>query len=218
LEERDIFVGAHLLSIAGIMDRPYNPVELTKKQLLLAGLKDFPVNEAIAGELMREEIITAREDGDSLGGIIECAALGLPAGLGSPLFGGMENRLAEMLFSIPALTSLEFGSGFAAAGWRGSQNNDPFIIQQGKISTESNHHGGVLGGISSGMPLLFRVAIKPTPSIAKEQRSVDMATMQETILAIKGRHDPCIAPRAVPCVEAATALVLLDIMLEQGFY
>jgi chorismate synthase len=164
---------------------------------------------------MREAIAAARADGDSLGGVIEGAALGLPPGLGSPLFGGLKNRLAQILFAIPALTGLEFGAGFAAAARRGSQNNDPFILRQGQIRTAGNNHGGILGGISTGMPLILRVAVKPTSSIAKEQRSVDMAAMRETSLTVEGRHDPCIAPRAVPCVEAATALVLLDMMMEQ---
>jgi len=216
LEQQDIFIGAHILSIANIVDSPYNPVELVKEDLLLAGNKNFPVNEDKIGEKMREAIGAVSANGDSLGGIIEGAALGLPPGLGSPLFGGVENRLAQILFAIPALIGLEFGAGFAAAGWRGSYNNDPFILQQGQIRTAGNNHGGVLGGISSGMPLILRAAIKPTPSIAQKQHSVDMLTMRETTLTIEGRHDPCIAPRAVPCVEAATALALLDIMLEQG--
>ena len=216
LERRNIHIGAHILAIADIEDEPYNSFELTKEHLLLAGQKKFPVNDERAGERMQKAIDTALSDDDSLGGIIEGAVLGLPAGLGSPLFGGIENRLAQILFAIPALTGLEFGSGFASAKLRGSQNNDPFIIRQGQIRTASNNHGGVLGGISSGMPLLFKVAIKPTPSIAQEQHSVDMVTMEETALIVKGRHDPCIAPRAVPCIEAATALALLDMMLEQG--
>lgn len=214
LEQREIFIGAHIQAIAGIADCPYDPVHLSKAQLLLAGEKDFPVNSDNAGELMLKAILSAREGGDSLGGVIEGAALGLPHGLGSPLFDGIENRLAQIIFAVPALIGLEFGAGFSAADLRGSQNNDPFVIRRGQIRTASNNHGGVLGGISSGMPLIFRVAVKPTPSISREQHSVDMSSMRETTLIIKGRHDPCIAPRAVPCVEAATALALLDIILE----
>ncbi|MCL1905531.1 MAG: chorismate synthase [Clostridiales bacterium] len=216
LEQRGIFVGGHIYAVRDIADAPYDPAGLTKERLLLAGKKDFPVNDDKAGERMRQAIAAARADGDSLGGVIECAALGLPAGLGSPLFGGVENRLAQIIFAIPALTGLEFGAGFAAAGLLGSQNNDPFVIQQGQIRTESNNHGGVLGGISSGMPLILRAAVKPTPSIAKEQRSVDVSAMKETAFTVQGRHDPCIAPRAVPCVEAAMALALLDMIMEQG--
>jgi chorismate synthase len=216
LEQQGIFIGAHVLSIANIGDSPYDPVELTSENLLLAGQKIFPVNDDKAGEKMKDAINAARAQGDSLGGVIEGAALGLPPGLGSPIFGGVENRLAQTLFAIPALIGLEFGAGFAAAGQCGSDNNDPFILKQGQICTASNNHGGILGGISSGMPLILRAAFKPTPSIALEQRSVDMKSMQETTLTIKGRHDPCIAPRAVPCIEAAVALALLDMMLEQG--
>lgn len=216
LAEHNIFIGAHLSSIAKINDIQYDPVNLTQAQLLLAGEKDFPVNDNTSAAQMKNAIMAARAEKDSLGGIIECAALGIPPGLGSPLFEGIENRLAQILFAIPALTGLEFGAGFAGTGLRASQINDPFMAQQGQIRTKSNNHGGILGGISSGMPLIFKVAIKPTPSIALTQCSVDLTNMEETTIAITGRHDPCIAPRAVPCIEAATALCILDLMLEQG--
>ncbi|MCL1976029.1 MAG: chorismate synthase [Firmicutes bacterium] len=216
LEQQNIYIGAHIQEIGGIIDSSYDPILLTKEQLLIAGSRDFPVNDLPMGEQMKKSIRKAQQEKDSLGGIIEGAALGLPTGVGSPPFGGIENRLSQILFAIPALVGLEFGSGFGAAKQRGSQNNDPFIVEQGQIRTAGNNHGGVLGGISSGMPLIFRVAIKPTPSIAKEQRSVNMTTLQETKITVQGRHDPCIAPRALPCVVAATALALLDMMLEQG--
>ncbi|MDR1465694.1 MAG: chorismate synthase [Oscillospiraceae bacterium] len=155
----------------------------------------------------------ARTEGDSVGGMIECTAEGLPAGLGAPMFGGVENRLAAALFGIPAVRGVEFGEGFAAARLRGSENNDAYYIENGAVRTRTNHHGGVLGGMTTGMPLVLRVAVKPTPSVAKPQQSVDLREMRDTQLHIGGRHDACIVPRAVPVVEAVTACVLLDLLL-----
>lgn len=174
--------------------------------------------EAIGGERdevkMFELIDRVRAEGDSVGGLISCTAAGLPAGLGEPMFGGMENRISQAVFGIPAVKGIEFGAGFEAANMRGSQCNDPFIMEKGSVITGSNNHGGILGGISSGMPIEFRVAIKPTPSIAQTQRSVDMSCGEDTELNIRGRHDPCIVPRAVPCVEAAAAVAIYDAYLE----
>ena len=163
-------------------------------------------------EKFAEVIRAAAADGDSVGGVIACKVDGLPAGIGEPMFNGLESRIAQVVFGIPAVKGIEFGSGFAGSDKRGSENNDAFILQNGRIATETNNHGGILGGISSGMPLTFRVAIKPTPSIAKEQRSVNCGTMEEVKLRVTGRHDPCIVPRAVPCVEAAAAVALYDEM------
>ncbi|MDR2686817.1 MAG: chorismate synthase [Oscillospiraceae bacterium] len=160
------------------------------------------------------DIEDARRRGDSVGGVIECVAGGLPAGLGAPMFGGVENRLAAALFGIPAVRGVEFGAGFAAAEMLGSENNDAYFIEDGRVRTRTNHHGGVLGGLTTGMPLLLRVAIKPTPSIALPQRSVDLRAMEETELTVGGPHDACVAPRAVPAVEAVTACVILDLMME----
>jgi len=158
------------------------------------------------------DIEAAKAAGDSVGGIIECTATGLPVGLGEPMFGGVENRLAAALFGIPAVRGLEFGAGFAAATMQGSQNNDAYFVQDGEIRTRTNHHGGVLGGLTTGMPLVLRVAIKPTPSISLPQESVNLATGEPAELRISGRHDACIVPRAVPVVEAVVACVLLDLM------
>ena len=163
---------------------------------------------------MEEEILAAKAAGDSVGGVIECVALGLPGGLGNPRFDGVTNRLAAALFAIPGVKGVEFGDGFAGAAQRGSEQNDPFILSDGTIQTETNHAGGLLGSITTGMPLVLRLAMKPTPSIAREQRSVDLQTMRQVSLCIGGRHDPCIAVRAVPVAEAVTALVLLDLLLE----
>ena len=174
---------------------------------------EFPVVSPEKGILMQQRIEQAREEGDSIGGIIECVVTGLPVGLGDPMFHGMENRIAQAVFAIPAVKGLEFGAGFAAARMRGSEHNDPFRIRDGKIVTETNHAGGILGGITDGMPICFRAAVKPTPSIAKSQQSVDLEAMKETSLEIRGRHDPCIVPRAVPCMEAAAALAVYDAFL-----
>ena len=175
--------------------------------------KAFPTVDEAAGEAMQAAIAQAKAQGDSLGGVIECAVLGLPAGLGDPMFGGMENRIAGIVFGIPAVKGIEFGAGFAAAKLRGSQNNDSYTVRDGRVETRSNHCGGILGGITNGMPLVFRAAIKPTPSIAMEQTSVNLDTLTEEHLRVGGRHDPCIVPRAVPVMEAAAAIAVYDALL-----
>ncbi len=164
-------------------------------------------------EQMQKAIEAARAEGDSLGGIVECVAEGMPVGVGEPMFDGVENRIAQIVFGIPAVKGIEFGSGFAGTRLKGSENNDGFRFKDGKVVTESNNHGGILGGISSGMPIVFRVAIKPTPSIAKPQHSVDLENGENCDISVKGRHDPCIVPRAVPCVEAACAIAITDLII-----
>ena len=162
---------------------------------------------------MRDAISAARNDGDSVGGVVECAVTGLPAGLGEPMFGGVESRIAQIVYGVPAVKGVEFGAGFAAANLRGSQNNDDFILSGGAIRTDTNNAGGILGGISTGMPLIFRVAIKPTPSISRPQQSVSFSKGEMQELVIKGRHDPCIVPRAIPVIEAAAAIAIYDMIL-----
>ena len=213
LARRGIYVGAHLASVGKVKDDPF-PLRPTADLFAAVAAKDFPVLGDERGEEMKREILSAKETGDSVGGVIECAAVGVPAGLGEPMFGGVENRLAAALFGIPAVKGVEFGAGFGAAALHGSENNDPFVLEDGRISAETNRAGGILGGITTGETILLRAAIKPTPSIARPQRTVDLAAMEETELIIKGRHDPCIAHRAVPVVEAVTATVLLDLLLE----
>ena len=213
LARRGIFVGAHTEAVGQARDRRFDPVRVTREELGLPASREIPTLDENTGAAMEREILSAAEAGDSIGGVIECAAIGMPAGVGDPMFGGLENRLSAALFGIPGIRGVEFGSGFAAAAMRGSAHNDAFTVENGTVRTESNHHGGILGGISTGMPIVFRVAMKPTPSIAAEQKTVDLRVMRETVLQIKGRHDPCIALRAVPCVEAAAALVLLDSLL-----
>lgn len=163
-----------------------------------------------------ELIDKAREELDSVGGIIECVAENVPVGLGDPMFDGMENRISRVIFGIPAIKGIEFGNGFSCASLNGSENNDAFYIDNGMVKTKTNNHGGILGGITSGMPIVFRVAVKPTPSIAKEQDSISLTKNENTRLTIHGRHDPCIVPRAVPCVEAACAIAILDAYYENA--
>ena len=216
LARKGIFVGAHLSSVAGINDVPFpmNPERVLLEEI---GEKDFPVLDDEQGKCMQEAIRIASHEGDSVGGVIECAAIGLPAGLGGPMFDGVESRLSHALFGIPAIKGVEFGAGFAASTMRGSENNDPFCIgEDGAITTITNHAGGILGGITSGQPLVLRVAVKPTPSIAKQQRTVSLSRHENAELVVHGRHDPCVAHRAVPVVEAVTALVLMDLLLEEN--
>jgi len=215
LARRNIFVGAHLASVAGIADEAF-PLHPTQEQFDTIAEKDFPVISDAQGCAMQEAILTASHAGDSVGGVIECAAIGFPGGIGNPMFDGIENRISAAIFGIPAVKGLELGAGFAASAMRGSENNDPFRIDEdGNVTTTTNHAGGILGGISTGQPIVLRVAMKPTPSIAKAQQTVSLSKMENADLIVHGRHDPCVAHRAVPVVEAVTALVLLDFLLEQ---
>lgn len=216
LAKRGIFIGAHIAAVANIDDDSLPEQGLDAEFLRQISAKPFAVINDAAGEKMQQAILAAGADGDSVGGVIECCAINFPAGIGNPLYEGLDNRLAQAIFGIPAIKGLEFGSGFAGSRLRGSANNDPWIIQDGRVRTTSNNHGGILGGLSSGMPIIYRVAVKPTPSIAKTQQSVSLSRQENTPLNIKGRHDPCIVPRAVPCLEAVTAIVLLDLLLEAG--
>jgi chorismate synthase len=214
LARRGIQVAAHIRSIADVEDRPFDPMGEQETTLDALRKAPFPVLEEKAGELMRKAILDARGQLDSVGGVVECIVTGLPVGVGDPMFGGMEGRMAAALFGIPAAKGVEFGEGFGVARLRGSQNNDPYQMIDGQIKTKTNHAGGILGGITNGMPLLFRVAFKPTPSIAKEQDSVSLSRGEAEKLVITGRHDPCIVPRAVPVVEAVAAITLLDALLD----
>lgn len=209
LAEKGIHIGAHITSIENVRDTPFDMV----CPQLDSVRRDFPVLSQEAGEAMQAAILNAKAVGDSVGGVIECAITGVPAGVGDPMFDGIENRIAQIVFGIPAVKGLEFGLGFGLSGLRGSVSNDPFTIQNGTIATATNHCGGILGGISDGMPILFRAAVKPTPSIAREQQSVSIRKLETQALTIEGRHDPCIVPRAVPVVEAAAAIAMMDMLL-----
>ena len=205
LRRRGITVISRIAAIGGVTDTA--PLTASTAE------KAFPMVEDAAGEAIRAAIAAAKAEGDSVGGIIECAVLGLPVGLGGPLFDGMEGKIASIIFGIPAVKGIEFGAGFAAAALRGSENNDAFTVENGTVKTVTNHCGGILGGITNGMPLTFRTAFKPTPSIAKEQQSVNLTSLTPETLRVQGRHDPCIVPRAVPCVEAAAAVAVYDDLL-----
>lgn len=214
LDTKHITIGAHLLRIGGIEDD--NFVHSPPTTSTLAALKEraFPVLNEEKGALMQERILQAKKEGDSVGGIVEACAQNVPAGLGEPFFDGMESTIASLLFSIPGVRGVEFGTGFASADLRGSCHNDAYVVgKNGQIKTKTNHHGGILGGITTGMPILVRCAFKPTASIKKVQESVDLTTHQPTTLQIKGRHDPVIAVRALPVVESVLAIALLDALL-----
>ena len=210
LEEMGIRIGACIDGIGDCFDEFIpDPLDIPLDKIG----KDFPVFTPSAGEKMRQVIAEAHADGDSVGGIIDCYITGLPAGIGEPMFGGVESRIAQIMYGIPAVKCVEFGTGIQAAFMRGSHNNDIFFPVNGTVQTLTNHCGGILGGITNGMPVIFSVAIKPTPSISKPQQSVSLSCMERTTLEIKGRHDPCIVPRAVPVVEAAAAIAIYDMIL-----
>lgn len=209
LAEQGIRIAARISAIADVTDIAADPLN---PPLDLIGA-DFPVLSPDAGQRMRDRISDARMECDSVGGIIECYITGLPAGLGEPMFGGVESRIAQIVYGIPAVKSVEFGIGREASELRGSQCNDAFTVENGRISTLTNHAGGILGGITNGMPVIFRAAIKPTPSISRPQQSVSLSKAQEQELVVKGRHDPCIVPRAVPVIEAAAAIAMFDLIL-----
>ena len=210
LESKDIHIGAHISSIAQIDDCRFDAVGVTKENLDSVKSKLLPVIDDAKGEEMIAAIDAARSDGDSVGGTVECAVIGLPAGIGDPIFDGIENQISRIVFGIPAVKGIEFGSGFDGSRLRGSENNDAFTCTNGEIKTVTNNHGGILGGITSGMPVIFRCAFKPTPSIAKQQQTVNLSTGENELFTVGGRHDPCVVQRAVPCVEAAAALAIAD--------
>ncbi len=204
---------AHAAQIGTVASRPVTPAEIE------ANADRTPVRcaDLEAADRMLAEVENARMDRDSVGGVIEAAITGLPVGVGEPFFDSVEASLAHLLFSIPAVKGGDFGAGFRAASMRGSEHNDPFVVRDGHVETETNHAGGILGGITDGMPVTFRVVVKPTASIARPQRSVDLEVMAPTEVTVTGRHDPCIVPRAVPVVENAAAMSILDLMFQGGF-
>ena len=214
LARQGIRIGAHIASIGDVQDRPFDPLHVSAADFEAVLSHDFPVLEPAAGEEMKSLIDEARLACDSIGGVIECAVTGLKPGLGEHMFWGMENRISHLIFGVPGVKGIEFGAGFDITKMRGSDANDPFATDGERIYTTTNHSGGIQGGMTNGMPLLFRCAMKPTPSIAKEQDSVSLSRMENAKLTIGGRHDPCIAPRAVPVIEAVAALAVLDALLD----
>lgn len=219
LKRRGISIGAHIASVGQVKDEKFG---VKVDEVLLERLSNSTglclIKECLKEEFT-QEIARYKENGDSIGGTIECAIIGVPAGVGEPIFYGIENIISSLIFSIPGIKGIEFGNGFECSSLSGSQNNDVFFIEENKIATKTNNHGGVLGGISSGMPIVFRVAVKPTPSIMKEQQTINLKTLKEEKINVRGRHDPCIVPRVVPCVEAVAAIAILDILLgDKKFY
>lgn len=210
LDDMGVQIQAHIQKIKNVYDTEIDYANIGEWN---TAEKDFPVINDEMGKLMIDQIEKAREKGDSVGGVIECAVTGVKAGFGEPMFDGIENQLAKNIFGIPAVKGIEFGNGFNATDLYGSENNDEFCIENDEIRTKTNNSGGINGGITNGMPIIFRTAIKPTPSIFKEQKSVSLENKTEQKLQIKGRHDPCIVQRAVPVVEAVTAITLLDVLL-----
>lgn len=211
LEAEGIQIGGRILTIAECPEAD-DSLDLCA-QAIPAIQQDFPVVNPRVGQAMRQAIADARAEGDSVGGTIQCVVTGLPAGLGEPMFGGVEGKLAQILYGIPAVKGVSFGDGFGVANLRGSQCNDAFTMENGMVCTATNHCGGILGGITNGMPLVFQLAVKPTPSISRPQQSVSLSQMENRDLVVKGRHDPCIVPRAVPVAEAAAAIAIYDMIL-----
>lgn len=210
LNSKGIKVGAHIKQIGNIEDGYFDLVNISKEQLDELLEKEIPVINSDKIAPMKEEILKVREEGDSIGGIIECAVLGLEAGLGNPFFDSLESTIAHLAFSVPAVKGIEFGVGFDFAHMKGSEANDEYYIENNEIKTYTNNNGGITGGISNGMPVIFRVAIKPTPSISKEQRTININSMENTKLVVTGRHDPCIVQRAVVVMEAIAAIAILE--------
>lgn len=212
LSDKGITIGAHIAKIGSVSDDMFDKNNISAELLNELNTQSFSTISADAQAKMRDVIEDARLNQDSIGGAVECAAIGLPVGIGANIFSTVESQLASILFGIPAVKGVEFGAGFDFAQMTGSQANDAYCVKDGKIALETNNNGGVLGGMTSGAPIVLSVAIKPTPSISKPQKTVNLQTMEEETLVIKGRHDPCIVARAVPVVEAAVAFGLLDMM------
>ena len=214
LRSRGIEIGAHIQQIGAVKDAAFDRLHLTAEALHAPASTNFAVIDSEAGEAMKGEIECARMTADSVGGSVECAVIGLPVGIGDHPFDGMEGRISAILFSIPAVKAVAFGDGFDFVTGYGSTHNDAYRVENREIVTKTNHCGGIVGGMSTGMPVIFSCAFKPTPSIGSEQESVSLARLENTTMVIKGRHDPCIIPRAVPVVEAAAAVAIVDMMLD----
>ena len=216
LDKRAVFAATHIHSIAGIADTPLSKTQMDKELAQRLAASRFPLIDQAQRKPMEAAIKAAAAEGDSVGGIVECAICGLPAGIGDPFFGSVESRLSSLLFAVPAIKSVSFGAGVDFAHKRGSEANDAYTVSDGRIVTTTNNNGGVLGGITNGMPVVFSVVIKPTPSIAQPQQTVDLITLEPATIEIKGRHDACIVPRAAAAVEAAALIGVLDLLMERN--
>lgn len=214
LERKGIKIGAHISRLHSITDDKIDCVSGDMEKLKALENKDFPVINDDAAEEMMQKILWAKKAGDSVGGIVECVITGVPAGYGDPIYDGIENRISSVVFGVPAVKGIEFGSGFDCALMTGTEHNDPFYLDGDTVKTKTNNHGGILGGITSGMPIIFRAAIKPTASVAAEQTSLDIKTSQQVTFRVGGRHDPCIVKRAVPVMQAAAAAAIADFVLK----
>lgn len=213
LAPRGICVGAHIRQISDVKEGSFTEKDLTAERFRQVSGKAFPTLDDALGEAMQARILEARQEQDSVGGIIECAVIGVPAGVGAPDFGrNVEGIFSQHLFAVPAVKGVSFGAGFALAEMRGSEANDPFYMEAGQVRTRTNHSGGVNGGITNAMPILFQVVMRPTPSIGREQDTINMNTLTDAKLTIQGRHDPCIVHRAVPVIEAAAALAVCELL------
>jgi chorismate synthase len=210
----DVDVLAYTTAVGKVKsDRKFSAEEIRKNRYAAA----VRCPDLACAEKMEQAIVDARKQGESIGGIVDCLALNVPVGVGEPLFDSLDADLAKVLFDVPAVKGVEFGIGFGLAQLKGSESNDPYVMQSGEIATSTDNMGGILGGISNGMPITMRVAIKPTPSIGKEQKTVNLSTMKDASLTVKGRHDPCVVPKAVPAIESAVAIILADHMIRAGF-
>ena len=217
LSRHGILIGGHVLSVGPAEDRRFNMADIEPEILKSLSREYFPVLFPSIRQEMRRQIEEARLALDRLGGVVECAVTGLPTGMGNPMFGGVENLISSIVFGVPAVKGIEFGAGFQAARKMGHENNDSFYYDDGgAVKTRTNNAGGILGGITTGMPLVFRAAVKPTPSISREQDTVNLETGENVKLVIKGRHDPCIVPRAVPALESAAAVAVLELLAQNG--
>ncbi|WP_392486492.1 chorismate synthase [Haloimpatiens sp. FM7315] len=213
LESRGVIIGSHIKSIKDLKDESFDYNNIEEKVLKKLRLQEFPTIDQSVNEKMKELILKAKKNMDSVGGVIECAAINLDTGLGEPFFDSVESSLSHLLFSIPAVKAVEFGSGFSITEMFGSEANDEFYYDNNRVKTYSNNNGGILGGITNGRPLVFRCAIKPTPSIGKVQNTIDISKKENVSFSVEGRHDPCIVQRAVPVVESVAAISLLDFYL-----
>lgn len=212
LEKEGIFIGAHISSIKDIKDKEFNSSNISKDEILNLRTMELPLIDESLSEKIKHTILQAKYDGDSVGGSIECAVIGMNPGIGNPFFDSVESTLAHLMFSVPAVKGIEFGKGFEMTNMFGSECNDEYYYDRDKVKTTTNNNGGILGGITNGMPILFKVAIKPTASIIKEQNTIDIRTNKNVKFRVEGRHDPCIVQRAVPVIEAVTAIGLLDLI------
>lgn len=213
-----VVIGSHILSVGDVGDRSFDPVNLSPDLLLRLQEEALPLIDREAESRIKETVEQAKKDLDSVGGVIECAVLGAAAGLGSPMFQNVESRIASLLYSVPAVKGVEFGLGFAISGKRGSEVNDCYIMEDGRVKTKTNNNGGIVGGITTGMPIIVRAAFKPTASIPREQATLNLDTGKEELLRVHGRHDPCIALRAPVVIEAAVATAMMDLYLEAYGY